>query len=372
MRFDTLAVHAAPPDPATGEVAPPIRLSTTFARDEHNALRGPHNYVRESNPTQDLLEGAMARLEGGEAALAFASGMAAGVAVLQALPRGAHVVFPDDAYYGTGIVAREFLPQWGLTASFVPTDDLARLRAEMRAETRLLWLETPSNPLLKVTDVRAASALAHERGALVLVDNTFPTPALTQPLKLGADLVLHATTKYVGGHSDVQGGLLVFSRQDALHEQVFHVRHILGAVASPFNAWLALRGLRTLGCRMERHCGNALAVARMLAAHPRVLAVHYPGLPEDPGHAVAARQMLAPGGMLSFHVRGGREAAIAAVCRTQVFVRATSLGSVESLIEHRATSEGVHATAPPDLVRLSVGLEHPDDLVEDLTQALSS
>jgi cystathionine gamma-synthase len=370
MRFDTLAVHATDPDPVTGEVAPPIRLSTTFARDEHNVLRGGHNYIRESNPTQELLETAMARLEGGEAALSFASGMAAAVAVLQALPRGAHVVFPDDAYYGIGIVAREFLPQWGLTADFVPTDDLGRLRSALRPETRLLWLETPSNPLLKVTDLRAASALARERGARVVVDNTFPTPALTRPLALGADVVLHATTKYVGGHSDVQGGLLVFARKDALHDQVFHVRHILGAVGSPFNAWLALRGLRTLGCRMERHCANALAVATMLRAHPEVAAVHYPGLPEDPGHAVASRQMSAPGGMLSFHVRGGREAAIAAVCRTKVFVRATSLGSVESLIEHRATSEGAHATAPPDLVRLSVGLEHPDDLVEDLRQAL--
>jgi cystathionine gamma-synthase len=260
----------------------------------------------------------------------------------------------------------------GLTASFVAADDPAALRAALRPETRLLWLETPSNPLLRITDLSAATALARERGALVLVDNTFPTPALTQPLGLGADVVLHSVTKYVGGHSDVQGGVLVFARKDALQEKVFHIRHVLGAVASPFNAWLALRGLRTLGCRMERHCSNALAVATMLRSHPRVRAVHYPGLPDDPGYAVAARQMAAFGGMLSFHVRGGREAAIAAVCRTKVFVRATSLGCVESLIEHRATSEGVHATAPPDLVRVSVGLEHPDDLLEDLRQALSS
>jgi cystathionine gamma-synthase len=235
-----------------------------------------------------------------------------------------------------------------------------------------VWLETPSNPLMRVTDLAAACALARRQGARIVVDNTFPTPALTQPLRLGADVVLHATTKYIGGHSDVQGGALVFARKDALHQHVFHVRHILGAVASPFNTWLALRGLRTLGCRMERHCGNALAVAAMLAAHPQVSAVHYPGLPGDPGHAVAAHQMTGFGGMLSFHVRGGREAAIEAVCRARVFVRATSLGCVESLIEHRATSEGAHATAPPDLVRLSVGLEHPDDLVEDLRQALSS
>jgi cystathionine gamma-synthase len=353
-------------------VAPPIRLSTTFARDEHNALPAGHSYIRESNPTQELLESALARLEGGEAALAFASGMAAGAALLQALPRGSHVLFPEDAYYGVGIVAREFLPQWGLSASFVAADDLAALRAALRTDTRLMWLETPSNPLLRVTDLPAAIGLARERGVAVVVDNTFPTPALTQPLRLGADVVLHATTKYVGGHSDVQGGVLVFARKEDLHARAFHVRHILGAVTSPFNAWLALRGLRTLGCRMERHCSNALAVAAMLRTHPEVSAVHYPGLPDDPGHVVAARQMTGFGGMLSFHVRGGREAAIAAVCRARVFVRATSLGCVESLIEHRATSEGVHATAPPDLVRLSVGLEHPDDLVEDLRQALSS
>ena len=372
MRFDTLAVHAAPPETGTGEVSPPIRLSTTFARDAHNALPSSHNYIRESNPTQELLEGALARLEGGEAALAFASGMAAGVALLQALPSGSHVLFPEDAYYGVGIVAREFLPQWGLTATFAPLHDLSALAGALRPETALLWLETPSNPLMRVTDLAAACALARRQGARIVVDNTFPTPALTQPLRLGADVVLHATTKYIGGHSDVQGGALVFARKDALHQHVFHVRHILGAVASPFNTWLALRGLRTLGCRMERHCGNALAVAAMLAAHPQVSAVHYPGLPGDPGHAAAARQMTGFGGMLSFHVRGGREAAIEAVCRARVFVRATSLGCVESLIEHRATSEGAHATAPPDLVRLSVGLEHPDDLVEDLRQALSS
>ncbi len=371
MRFETRAVHAGRDDDPTGAVAPPIHLATTYARDESGALLSAHAYIRESNPTQTLLEDALAPLEGAEAALVFASGMAAGVALLQALPSGSHVVFPDDAYYGFRVTAEDFLPQWGIAADFVPMEDLGALERALRPETALVWLETPSNPLLRIVDLAGAARLAHQAGAVALVDNTFATPALQQPIALGADLVLHSTTKYFGGHSDVQGGALLFARRGPLHERVAHVRHILGAVSSPFNSWLVLRGIRTLPVRVAAQSANALAVARALAGHPAVAAVNYPGLPGHPGHAVAARQMSAFGAMLSLHARGGREAALRMVGRAKVFVRATSLGGVESLIEHRATSEGPGSRTADDLVRLSIGLEHPDDLIADLDQALA-
>jgi len=371
MRFETLAVHAGRDvERRTGSVAPPIYLSTTFERDESSTPLGGHTYIRESNPMQSLLESALAPLEGGEAALVLGSGMASGVAVFQSLPRGAHVVLPDDAYYGWKAVAQEFLPQWGLSASFCGMDDAAAVARAIRDETRLVVVESPSNPLLKVADLAAIAGLARRAGALTLVDNTFATPALQRPLDLGADVVLHSATKYFGGHSDVQGGALVFRREDDLHARVAHVRHLLGAVLAPFNAWLVLRGLRSLAVRMAAHSANALALARALEAHPKVARVNYPGLASHPGHAVAARQMSGFGGMLSFHVRGGREAALAAVGKVKVFVRATSLGCVESLLEHRATSEGPNSTTPQDLLRVSVGLEHPDDLIADLDQAL--
>src|SRR4051794_30559011 len=374
MKFETRVVHAGHRiDPATGAVAPPIVLSTTFARDSEGTPLGGHTYIRESNPNQDQLEAALAPLEGGEAALVFASGMAAAVALLQALPPGSHVLFPDDAYYGVRATAEEFLPNWGIRSDFVAMGDLAALAAAIRPETRLIWLETPSNPLLQVVDLAGAVALARAAGASdlkVAVDNTFATPVLQRPLELGADVVLHSTTKYFGGHSDVQGGALIFARRDALHERVHHLLHILGAVASPFNSWLVLRGLRTLACRVAAQSAGALAVARALAAFPSVAAVHYPGLPSHPGHEIARRQMSAFGAMLSFRTAGGREAALRAVSRARLFTRATSLGGVESLIEHRATSEGPGSRTPQELIRLSIGLEHPDDLIADLAQAL--
>lgn len=373
MRFETLAVHAGPgADAATGDVAPPIHLSTTFARNEEGVPLGGHTYIRESNPTQSALEAALFPLEGGEAALVFGSGMAAGIAVLQTLEPGSHVVFPDDAYYGYGITAREFLPKWGIAADFVAMTDLSALKAALRPNTKFVWLETPSNPLMKVVDLAGAIALAKGANALTLVDNTFATPALQRPIEHGADVVLHSATKYFGGHSDVQGGALVFAKKDALFEAVQHVRHILGAVASPFNCWLILRGLRTLPCRIAAQSANALAVARALEKIPGISTVHFPGLESDPGHEIARRQMSAFGGMLSFHVGAGREAAIRAVGRAKLFVRATSLGGVESLIEHRATSEGPGSRAPQDLIRLSIGLEHADDLIADLTEALEA
>jgi cystathionine gamma-synthase len=371
MRFETRAVHAGHRiDPATGAVAPPIYLSTTFARDPESVPIGGHTYIRESNPAQEQLEEALFPLEGGEAALVFASGMAAGIALLQALPPGSHVLFPDDVYYGFRAAAGEVLPNWGIRSDFVAMGDLAALAAAIRPETRLVWLETPSNPLLNVVDLAGAAALARGAGALVAVDNTFATPVLQRPIEHGADVVLHSTTKYLGGHSDVQGGALVFARRDPLWERVGHLRHILGAVASPFNDWLVLRGVRTLACRMAAQSAGALAVARALEALPAVSAVHYPGLPSHPGHEIARRQMSGFGAMLSFRVAGGQEAALEAVGRARLFTRATSLGGVESLIEHRATSEGPGSRTPPELIRVSIGLEHPEDLIDDLAQAL--
>lgn len=373
MHFETLAVHAGHSEDPTGAVAPPLHLSTTFRRDESGQPVAGHGYIRDSNPTQDLLETALAPLEGGEAALVFASGMAAGITLLQTLPPGSHVVFPADAYYGFRAAAREVLPQWGITSDFVAMEDLAALERALRpGTTRFVWLESPSNPLLQVTDLAAAAALARAAGALTVVDNTFATPALQRPLALGCDVALHSTTKYIGGHSDVQGGALVFARRDELWEKTSHLRHLLGAVASPFNSWLVLRGVRSLACRMAAHSTNALALAEALTGLPEVTAVHYPGLSSHPGHEVANRQMSGFGGMLSFRVRGGREAALAAVARTRLFTRATSLGGTESLIEHRATSEGPGSQTPQELVRVSVGLEHREDLIADLRQALVS
>jgi cystathionine gamma-synthase len=370
-KLETLAVHAGHhPDRETGSVAPPIHLSTTFARDEAGVPLGGHTYIRESNPTQTQLESALAAIEGAAGALAFGSGVAAGVTLLQSLPPGSHVLFPDDAYYGFRVVAREILPNWGIQSDLVAMEDLQALAAAIRPETRLVWLESPSNPLLKIVDLRAAAEIARRAGALTVADNTFATPILQRPLELGCDVVLHSTTKYFGGHSDLQGGALLFAERGALHERIEHLRHILGPVASPFNSWLVLRGLKTLAVRIRAQSATALTVARALEQFPSVAAVHYPGLPSHPGHEVAARQMTAFGAMLSIRAAGGREHALRAVSRARLFTRATSLGGVESLIEHRASSEAPGSTVPQDLLRISIGLEHPDDLLADLAQAL--
>ena len=371
MRFETLAVHAgAERDPATGALAPPIHLTTTFEHGPAGERPRGFMYIRNGNPTQARLEAALAALEEGEAALAFASGVAAGAALLQTLPAGSRVLFPDDIYYVFREMALEFLPRLGIEGSFVDMQDLDAVRAALRPGTRVLWAESPSNPLLKVVDLQALARLARDAGALTLVDNTFATPVLQRPLALGADAVLHSTTKYFGGHSDVQGGALVLARRAPLAEAILRVRTVTGAVASPFNSWLVLRGVRSLACRVERQSANALAIAQALERHPAIESVHYPGLPSHPGHAIARRQMSAFGGMLSIRVRGGRERAVAAAARVRLFVNATSLGGVESLIEHRPSVEGPGSTTPENLLRLSAGLEHPDDLIEDLTQAL--
>jgi cystathionine gamma-synthase len=371
LKLDTIAVHAgALPDAETGALAPPIHLSTTF---EHGPdSKSPHGfvYIRDSNPTQVRLEEALAGIEGGEAAIVFASGMAAGAAFVQSLPAGAHVLFPDDIYYHFRVLASEFLPRWGIDSSAVDMQDLEAVRRAIRPETRLIWTETPSNPLMKVVDLEAVARIAKESDALAIADGTFATPILQRPLDLGFDAVVHATTKYFGGHSDVQGGALIFKKRDANFEAALHHRGILGAVSSPFNSWLVLRGLRSLACRIEKHSANALAVARALEGHRRVEAVHYPGLPAHPGHAIAARQMRAFGGMLSIRVKGGRDEAIAVASRVRLFTNATSLGGTESLVEHRHSMEGVASKSPPNLLRFSIGLEHPDDLIDDLIQAL--
>lgn len=371
MRFETKVVHSgAGVDEATGAVAPPIHLSTTFARRADGSLHADYGYIRESNPNQQALEQALSDLDGGAGALAFGSGMAAGTALIQALPEGWHIVMPDDCYYGYRVLADEFIPRWGLTATLVDMSDLDLVRGAMRSGSTLLWAESPSNPLMKICDLRALATLAQEYQARFIVDGTFATPVLQRPIELGADIVLHSTTKYIGGHSDLQGGALIFSKADDLYKRVEHVRHITGGVASPFNSWLALRGVRSLAARMRMHSENALAVARFLEKHPAVGDVFYPGLPKHRGHDVARRQMSAFGGMLSFTVEAGREAALKVVSRVNLFTRATSLGGVESLLEHRQTSEGEGSTTRPDLIRVSVGLEHPDDLIQDLAQAL--
>jgi cystathionine gamma-synthase len=373
MKLETLMVHAgAERDPATGSVAPPIHLSTTF---EHGpAGERPHGllYIRDGNPTEARLEPALAAAEGGGSGLVFASGVAAGAAFLQTLPPKSHVLFPEDIYFVFRVMASQYLPRWGLTHTFVDMQSLDAVRAAVRPETRVLWTETPSNPLMRVTDLAGVAAIARSAGALMMTDNTFATPFLQRPLDLGADIVLHSTTKYLGGHSDVQGGALIFAaKHAALAEQTHSVRTVTGGVASPFNSWLVLRGLRSLPCRMERHASNALALARALQHHASIETVHYPGLAGDPGHEVARRQMTAFGGMLSIRVKGGRERAVAVAARLRLFVNATSLGGTESLIEHRTSSEGPASTTPQNLLRISAGLEHPDDLVADLEQALA-
>jgi cystathionine gamma-synthase len=373
MRIETLAVHAgAQVDPATGAVAPAIHPSTTFEREPDGSFPHGHIYSRSSAPNRAALETCLTALEGGAGAVAFASASAATSAIFQALAPGDHVVAPTDAYYGTGKLLREVFAGWGLVTSFVDMTDLRAVEAAVRATTRLVWAETPSNPLWKVSDLARIGAIARAAGARFVVDNTTATPVLQSPFKHGADLVLHATTKYLGGHSDVLGGVVVARERGPLLDRLRLLQTSGGAVPSPFDCWLVLRGIRTLPYRVRAQSEHALAVATFLAAHPRVETVHYPGLPSHPAHEVARRQMAMFGGMLSVQVRGGAEAAMAVAAKLRVFTRATSFGGTESLIEHRASIEGPGTTTPPNLLRVSIGLEHPDDLIEDLAHALGA
>ncbi|WP_433498032.1 cystathionine gamma-synthase [Sphaerimonospora sp. CA-214678] len=374
--FETLAIHAGQEaDPHTGAVVPPIYAVSTYKQDGVGGLRAGYEYSRSANPTRTALEEAIAAVEGGVRGFAFASGLAAEDTLLRTVCRpGDHVLIPDDAYGGTYRLFAKVLEGWGLSFDPVPIGDVDAVRAAVRPQTRAIWVETPTNPLLGIADIAALADVAHDAGALLLVDNTFASPYLQQPLALGADVVIHSTTKYVGGHSDVVGGALVAGSAD-LGERLAYHQNAMGAVAGPFDAWLTLRGLKTLGVRMDRHCDNAERVADLLLSHPKVTQVLYPGLPDHPGHEVAAKQMRRFGGMVSFRVAGGEEAAIEVCNRARLFTLGESLGGVESLIEHpgrmtHASAAGSPLEVPGDLVRLSVGIETVDDLLADLSEAL--
>ena len=370
-KFETLAVHAgAEVDATTGAVTPPLHLTTTFERQPDGSYPHGYIYTRTNNPNREALEGGLAALEGGEAAACFASGSAAAAAIFRTLKPGDHVIAPDDLYHGIAKLLKQVFVPWGLQVSFVDTSSLKTVQGAWQENTRLLWLETPSNPLLKISDVAALAELAHNRGALLVCDATWTPPSVQRSLALGADLVMHSTTKYLAGHSDVLGGAVVAKNEAGVFEQVRTVQGLEGAVPSPFDCWLVLRSLRTLPYRMRAHCENAAQVAAFLETQPQVERVHYPGLASHPGHEVAAKQMQTFGGMLSFEVVGGEAAAMNVAANVQLFTRGTSLGGVESLIEHRASIEGPESTTPAGLLRVSVGLEHPDDLIVDLAQAL--
>jgi cystathionine gamma-synthase len=370
MKIETLAVHAGHAiDPATGAIAAPIYLSTTFERDVEGAYPRGFMYVRNNNPNREALERGIGAIEGGTIAVAFASGTGATMSILQALAPGDHVLAHVDAYYGTSRLIREIFLRWGLEADFVDMSDLAAVKKALKRNTKLAWAETPSNPLLKVVDLAAVAEIMHETGAVLVCDNTW-APVLQRPFDLGADLILHSTTKYFGGHCDVMGGIIVAKTDNNFSQRIRSIQYEGGAVPSPFDCWLILRGMRTLPWRMQAHSDNARKVAEFLTGHPKVARVHYPGLPSHPGHEIAARQMSMFGGMLSLEVKDGRNAAMAVAAKTKIFIRATSLGGVESLIEHRASIEGPGTTSPEGLLRLSIGLENADDLIEDLDQAL--
>ncbi len=375
--FNTRAIHAGQePDPATGAVIVPVHLTTTYKQDGVGGLRGGYEYSRSANPTRTALQEVLAALEQGTTGMAFASGLAAEDTFLRTVcAPGDHVVLAGDAYGGTFRLISRVLSRWGVEHTPVDLGDLDAVRAAFRPTTRVVWCETPTNPLLNIADIAALAEVAHEAGALLAVDNTFASPYLQQPLTLGADVVVHSTTKYLGGHSDVVGGALV-TADAGLGEQLAYNQNAMGAVAGPFDSWLVLRGIKTLGVRMDRHQANAARIAEFLLGHAKVGAVLYPGLPEHPGHDIAARQMSGFGGMLSFRLTEGEDAALKVCERARVFTLAESLGGVESLIEHpgrmtHASAAGSPLEVPGDLVRLSVGIEDVDDLLADLEQALA-
>ncbi|APH02192.1 cystathionine gamma-synthase [Janibacter indicus] len=374
--FATRAIHAGyEPDPLTGAVNVPIYASSTFAQDGVGGMRGGFEYARTGNPTRQALEANAASIESGSFGRAFASGMAATDAILRASLRpGDHLVIPDDAYGGTFRLIDKVFSQWGIEHTPAPVGDVDAIRAAMRPTTKLVWLETPTNPLLNIGDIEAVAEVAHAGGARLVVDNTFASPYLQQPLTRGADVVLHSSTKYLGGHSDVVGGLLV-TDDEQIDADVAFLQNGSGGVPGPFDAYLTMRGIKTLGVRMDRHCDNAEAVVDLLAGRSEITSILYPGLPEHPGHEVAARQMSRFGGMISVRMAGGREAAQQLCARTEIFTLAESLGGIESLIEHpgamtHASTAGSMLEVPDDLVRLSVGIEDVSDLLADLEQAL--
>ena len=372
MKLETLAVHAGTsPDSATGAVTAPIHLSTTFERQADGSFLSGYVYTRSDNPNRTMLEAALAALEGGQSAFSFASGSAAASAVFRALRPGDHALIPDDMYHGIRKLLYEVFAPWGLELSAVDMSATETVKAALQDNTKLIWLETPSNPMLKISDIAAIAKLAKSAGAKLVCDNTWTPPHLQPAFELGADIIMHSATKYLSGHSDVLGGALVARNEDAFWERISFIQKNDGAVPSPFDCWLTLRGLKTLPYRMRGHCENASAIATYLNEHPKVDKVFYPGLSSHPNHAIAKEQMNAFGGMLSVLVKGGETEAMKLTANLKLFTRATSLGGVESLIEHRASIEGPDSSTPPNLLRVSVGLEHPDDLIADLEQALA-
>ena len=370
MKIETLAVHAGHAiDLATGAVSSPIHLSTTFERDTEGTYSRGFMYTRNNNPNRQALEQGISALEGGAAAAAFASGTGASMSIFQALAPGDHILAHVDAYYGTSRLLREVFQRWGLDISFVDMSDLRAAEKALRPKTKLAWMETPTNPLLKIVDLAAVAKIVHAAGAICVCDNTW-APILQRPFDLGADLILHSTTKYFGGHCDVLGGIVVSKVENDFFQRIRSIQYEGGAVPSPFDCWLILRGMRTLPWRMRAHSENAMKVADFLSRHRKVSRAHYPGLKAHPGHEIAAKQMSTFGGMLSFEVKDGRDAAMSVAAKIKIFTRATSLGGVESLIEHRASIEGAGTTSPEGLLRLSIGLENAEDLIEDIDQAL--
>lgn len=371
MKIETLAVHAGHrPEPGTRDVTPAIHLSTTFERAPDGTFPGGHIYSRQSNPNRAMVEDGLALLENGAAALAFSSGNAASLALFQALAPGDHVIAGEDVFYGTGVLLNQTLGAWGLKASYVDMRNPANVERALTPATKLIWIESPSNPLLNIVDLRAVVAIAKKAGVLTAVDNTWATPLLQRPLELGCDIAMHSATKYLSGHSDVLMGALVFREHGPLFDKVKSIQHAGGAVPSPFECWLTLRGLQTFPYRVRAQSQSAQKIAEFLARQPQLEAVHYPGLPSHQGHKVAAAQMASFGGMLSIQIKGGEAEGFKLVAGLKLFTRATSLGGTHSLIEHRASVEGPGTRTPQNLLRLSIGLEHADDLIEDLDQAL--
>jgi cystathionine gamma-synthase len=371
MKLETISIHIGREiERVAGDVAPAIHMSTTFERDADGEFSRGYSYARPDNPSRRALEQCIAALEGGADATTYASGSAGSLAVFSLLQPGDHVIAPIEVYHGTGQQLRDIFAPLGVRTSFVDFTNTTNVREALTGDTRLVWIETPSNPMLNITDIEAVAAIAHAQSALVCCDNTFATPVWQRPFELGADLIMHSSTKYFGGHSDVMGGAIVVRERGEIAEKLRVYQGLAGTVPSPFDCWLIRRSLTTLNCRMRMQTENARLLAEFLSRHKKIERVFYPGLPTHRNHEIARKQMKGFGAMLSFCVRGGRDEAFGLAASTKLFIRATSLGGVESLIEHRASVEGAHSVAPENLLRVSVGLEHADDLIADLDQAL--
>ena len=372
MKTETIAIHSGNINQsATGDVTPAISLSTTFLRNEEGGYTGGHMYSRVSNPNRSALENVLSQLDKGADAAAFSSGNTAGMAIFQALTPGNHIIAPDDMYWGFKKQLQSIFKDT-LEIDFIDLTNATEIEDYIKPNTVMIWVETPSNPLLKITDLSAVSAICKKHGLMMACDSTFASPCLQNPIELGADVVMHSTTKYIGGHSDVLGGALITARKDEFWEKIKNIQQTGGAVSAPFDCFLLLRSIKTLPYRMRGHCANGMALARYLENHPQIEAVYYPGLPSHPQHEIAKKQMSDFGGMLSVLVKGGAKAARKLVNKVQLFAQATSLGGVESLIEHRASIEGPDTKTPGNLIRISAGLEHIDDLIADLDQALAT